>query len=70
MSVSEICEACLGECKGQGPDVAGPRAYCLALLEPVFDVRTSEGLRGANEQFRKRCCGGFSLQLQRRAHNL
>ena len=37
--VSEVREKCVGECKEQGHDVAGPRAYSLALLEPTFDAR-------------------------------
>jgi len=45
------------ERKEQGPDVAGPRAYSLALLEPMFDARTSESVesndgRGFVEVFR------------------
>jgi len=46
MFVSEVREECIGERKGQGPDVAGPHAYSLALLEPTFHARTSEALRG------------------------
>jgi len=68
--VSELHEECIAERKGQGPDVAGPHAYCLTLLEPTFDARMSKKLRGAKKQFRKRFHRGFSLRFWHRAHNL
>jgi hypothetical protein len=46
--VREVREMCIEEPKEQGHDVAGPSAYCLPILEPTFDTRTSEELRSVN----------------------
>ena len=59
--VSESCTESVGGRKEQGLDIAGPRAYCLALLELAFDARKND---------RRRFVEVFAWRLRQRAHNL